>query len=425
MNKLNFLFSLALLITISAQSQPDSAQYYVSKAREAQERQDTLEYYSMITRASTFHPYHQNILYQSALASAMTGHQEEAIDYLRRAIRIRSDFDLNHPAFQTVRDSPKFSELKDLQAQLAKTVIHSDTAFSIKEKTLHIECIASGESKGVFYFGSIHKRKIIRRDERGKISDFTTSGQDGITSVFGIKVDVKANLLWACASPIEEMEGFDKATKSAVFKYDVNSRKLLKQYVPSEAGIESFIFGDLTLDPRGMPYISDSKNNIIFRINPATDKLENFYSSKEFWNLQGISFSADGKTLFIADYIKGIFKLNMSTRELTKIEDSSLYLSTKSTDGMVFYKNSLIAIQNGVQPMRVTRYWLDKNSSSFSAATLIDNGHPAFNEPTIGCISGTDFYYVANSMWSGYNKDHSLKSEDQLEEVIILKVKLD
>lgn len=423
MNK--FIITLLIIFSIAggAAAQQDSIQYYFTRARQAQEKNDTSAFYTMITNAARLHPYQQNYLFFSAVASAMTGRNKESIDYLRRAIRIRSNFDLSNKAFDPIRETNDFKDIQKLQASAQVPVIHSDTAFVIREKTLHLECIAPGESSNTFYFGSIHKKKIIRRDSKGKVTDFTTSGQDGLTSVFGIKV--KHGALWACSSPMEEMEGYDTTSKSGVFKYDVKTGKLLKKYIPDEKGIKSYIFGDLTLDPKGEVYVSDTRNNIVFKVNEQTGTLDNFFSSPEFWNLQGISFSTDGKTLFIADYIKGIFKLDLKNMKLSKLKDQDLNLSLKSVDGMTFYNNSLIAIQNGIHPMRVTRYLLDGNFETITKAVVIDNAHPAFNEPTIGCLSGKEFYYVANSLWSGYNKDHSLKPEDQLQEVVILKSKLD
>ncbi len=425
MNKLLNTFLIVLTLTSTATAQQDSIQYYVSQARAANEKNDTTTFYAMITRAARLHPYQQNYLFQSAVASALVGKNNESIDYLRRAIRIRSNFDLGNKAFDPLRQSNEFRDLQKLQLALQEPIIHSDTAFVIREKTLHLECIAAGESPGTFYLGSIRKKKIIKRDSKGKVTDFTTSGQHGLTSVFGIKVDRRNSILWACSSPMEEMEGYDTMAMSAVFKFNIKNGKLVRKYLPNEKGITSYIFGDLTLGPEGEAYISDSKNNIIFKVNEQTGTLDNFFSSPEFWNLQGISFTPDGNTLFIADYIKGIFKLDVKTKKLSKLNDGNLQLSTKSIDGLTFYKNSLIAIQNAIHPMRVTRYLLGADFTTITKAEVIDNAHPAFNEPTIGCISDGGFYYIANSLWSGYNRDHSLKPEDQLQEVVILRSKLD
>jgi sugar lactone lactonase YvrE len=423
MNRRRIVFGLIIVISsLSAANAQDSIQYYFSKAREAQQRNDTALFYSMITNAARLHPYRANILYQSAIASSLTGRKAEAIDYLTRAVKVNANADVENKSFSTIRQSKEFDNIIKLQKFLTTPVITSDTAFVIKNKTLHLECIADGDV-GNLYFGSIHQRKIIKSDKYGNIEDFTSSGQDGLTSVFGIKVKTNTSTLWACSSPMREMVNYDSTATSGVFKYDLKLHKLLKKFTPSEAGIKEYVFGDLTLDPQGNAYVSDSRNNIIFRVNESMGMLDNFFSSKDFWNIQGITFSDDGSMLFIADYIKGVFKLDMKTKQLTKLKEN-INLSTKGIDGLIFYKDNLITIQNSISPMRVTKYQLGKNYNSLEKATIIDNDHPAFNEPTTGCMSGNELYYIANSLWSGYNEDHSLKSEDQLQDVVILKAKM-
>jgi outer membrane protein assembly factor BamB len=218
-----------------------------------------------------------------------------------------------------------------------------------------------------------------------------------------------------------EMENFDSLATSGVYQYDIKTGKLIRRYTSTEKN--DFIFGDLTLDPKGNVFVSDSKNNIIFVANQKTGKLENYFSSPEFWNLQGITFSKDGRYLFIADYIKGIFRLDTKEKSL-KLLTTDFDQSLKSIDGLTFYNNTLIAIQNAVVPMRVTQYRLNKSLDAIADFSIIDRGHPAFNEPTIGCVASDTLYYIGNSLWSGYTDQHQLKEFSALQEVVVLKAAL-
>jgi hypothetical protein len=396
-----------------------SLQELYENAQQARKSGDIGGFYDNITKAHKQHPYHQGILYQCGIAAALNRKNDEAISYLRRAIHVNATFDLN---IDELKSLPGLDQLKTLQLELQKPIINSTTAFIISEKTFHIESIAKGENDNVFYFGSIHKRNIVKRNSNGIISNFTAPAQDGLASVFGVKVDASKKVLWACSSPMLEMENYDSTVQSGVFKYDVKSGKLIAKYLPA-ADKKKFVFGDLYLSNKGQVFVSDSENNIVFIVNEQTGKLDEFFSSDEFWNLQGITSSDDGKYLFIADYVKGIFRLDLATKSLIQIA-SDIEVSLKSIDGLTFYKNTLIAIQNAVMPMRVTRYTLDPSLGKITGYAILDRGHQAFNEPTIGCLSGNDFYYVANSLWSGYDKDHQLKPVDQLQEVIILRATL-
>jgi DNA-binding beta-propeller fold protein YncE len=414
-----FVLSLCFLATFaSAQS---TLQQYQVAARDAYKSKDYKKFKEMILEAHKLHPFHQGILYQTGLAYALNDEPKESIKYLKQAIQIKADYDLATTDLQSLNELPDFEDLKKLQVYLLKPIVNSDTAFIIHQKDLHIEAVAAGEKKNVFYLGSIHKRKIIRSDAQGNISDFTTTAQDGLTCVFGIKVDTKKNLLWACASPFPIMENFDSTATSGIFKYDLKSKKLLTRFVPPDK--REYAFGDLTLDNAGNPFISDSKNSTIFTVDQANGKLVEFYKSDQFWSLQGITFSDDGKYLFIADYVKGIFRLTMESKKLIQLT-ANFDESLKSIDGMTFHNKALIAIQNLVTPMRATLYKLNDSMDVLTSFNVIDRGHPAFNEPTIGCISDNIFYYVANSLWSGYTPDNKLKPQSELQDVVILKFRV-
>jgi hypothetical protein len=402
-----------------ALAQNDSINYYFGKAKQAKELKNYPEFYTMISKAHKLHPYHPNILLQTAIASALIGKEEQAIKMLGRTLHVKANIDLDNPDLEALRSTTGFAALKSLQEDLMKTVVQSDTAFVIPDRTVHIECIATGERKNIFYAGSINKRKILRI-ENGKTSEFISEGQDGLASVFGIKVDAKQNVLWACASPMNETGRRDSTDVSAVYKFDLRSGKLLAKYLPE--GFNEYVFGDLVISPQGMVIVSDSKNNILFTVNEETKKLDKYFESKDFWNIQGISFNKSGSALYISDYIKGVFQLDTKTKTLRKLREA-FDLSTKSIDGLTYYENSLIAIQNYIVPMRVTQYLMNENGD-LKSYRIIDKAHPAFNEPTIGCISGDTFYYVANSAWSGYEKDFTLKPPDQLHEPVVLMVNL-
>jgi hypothetical protein len=239
--------------------------------------------------------------------------------------------------------------------------------------------------------------------------------------VFGVSVDAKRNILWACASPMPEMENFDSSARSAVFKYDLKTRKLLQKYLTSEK--QDNALGDMTLDAQGKPFISDSKTATIFTVDEKSGQLVNYFRSEEFWSIQGITFSDDGKYLFVADYVKGIFRIKLDDKTLTLLP-TKFDASVKSIDGLTFYNNQLVAIQNLVFPMRSTVYRLNAAMDELVSFQILDRAHPAFNEPTIGCVANDSFYYVANSLWSGYTQERKLKPESELQEVVILKSSL-
>ena len=109
---------------------------------------------------------------------------------------------------------------------------------------------------------------------------------------------------------------------------------------------------------------------------------------------------------------------------LRKISTEQFDLSTKSVDGLLYFNNSLLALQNSIQPMRATQYFLSDDKLYLTGYKIIDRAHPAYPEPTIGCLVGTTYYYVANSAWGSYNEQHQLVSADKLRSPVILRCDL-
>jgi sugar lactone lactonase YvrE len=415
---------LFCLLSAEAYGQDKGLPFYYAQAKEAYRKKSYPKFYEMIKEAHTLSPYHQGILYQLGLAASLTGRKEEAIENLKQAILIDNRFKLEGLAdFNLIKGTPEFLKLLDLQKELGRRIIHSDTAFVITDRSLHAEGIEFDPVDNTFYLGSIHKRKIIARTPDGRVTDFCQEGIEGMTSIFGIKADAKRNVLWACSSPVPEMENYDSAARSAVFKFDLTTRKLIEKFQRSRYERDGD-FGDLILSDDGEVFVSDGKNNMIFKVNEKRHQLEPFFGSPDFLNMQGLAFSKNEKYMFVSDYVKGIFRLTLRTREFVPIS-CSLDASLKGIDGLLYYENSLIAIQNGVNPSRIVRYFLNSSQNQIIRYEVIDRKHPAFGEPTMGVVAGDVLYYIANSQWGGYTENHQIKPNDQLQDIVILKSKLD
>lgn len=403
-------------------SQDLSLQERYNLAKEAYRLKDYSVFYDHISKALEMHPYHQGIMYQKALAAVHMQKPEEAVALLRNAILINTSFDLSLEDFNSLHEREDFKRIQELKTELNKPIQTSTRAFTISDSQLHAESITPGLKTGTFFVTSIHKRKVIFIDERGIISDFIASKQDELGAAMSVKVDPKTNSLWVASTITPEMMDYDSTLASAIYQFDLRTRKLIARYEPQHEAKE-FFFGDLILNKAGDVFVSDSRNNVIFKVNRQTKKLDPYFSSSEFWNIQGIGFSDDETHLFIADYIKGIFKLTLKTKEL-KLLSVEAIASVKGVDGLYVYGNKLITIQNGVQPMRVMEFTLNNTHDAIVAAHTIDRAHADFNEPTNGCLVNNTLYYVANSQWNGYDEQKRIKPATELQPIVILKSQL-
>lgn len=428
MRKARSLLIFFSLCHVSSFAQENAAKDFASywrAATTAYEAKDYTAYFENLKAAVQFRPDNPTMKYNLAGANALVGNKQEALTLLMNVAEMGLVYD---PAadtdFESIKNSEEFKSILGLIEKNKAPINHSEVAFKLPEKNLITEGVAYDPASETFYVGSIYQRKIVSIDKQATIKDFA-SEQDGLWSIFGLKVDAKRRTLWVCSTVTPQMRGFQKEDegKSAVFKFDLKTSKLIKQYsLPDQS--KRHWFGDLTITSRGDVLISDSQApGAVYAIFAEKDRLELFISSEPFRSPQGIALSADEKQLFVADYSIGILVFDMATKKYVKLTAPG-NVSLIGIDGMYFYKNSLIAIQNGVRPHRVIRFFLNRNFDHVERAEVIEANNPLFNEPTLGVLVKNELYYIANSQWGSFTDDNVIFPLEKLQEPVILKAKL-
>ena len=147
-------------------------------------------------------------------------------------------------------------------------------------------------------------------------------------------------------------------------------------------------------------------------------------TSPLFRSLQGVAPTLDGRTVFLADYSRGLLALDVATGEVTRLEDAA-NMSSRGCDGIVLDAHeAIIAVQNGVAPARVMRFVIDPARRRVLAATVIDRNAAIADEPTIGTIAGEEFVYVANSQWEKYDESGLRRAGTRLTAPVLLALPL-
>jgi len=159
----------------------------------------------------------------------------------------------------------------------------------------------------------------------------------------------------------------------------------------------------------------------VYIVRQGSDKLDTFFAGEPFVSPQGLDFTRDQQRLFVADYSKGVFVIELKTKKITSIASDFTLLGI---DGLYSYKDSLIAVQNGVNPQRIIKLTLNKDLSRFDRFETIEVNNPVFDEPTLGVLVKNDFYFVANSQWGAIDESGHLAAEDKLKDPLVLKLHL-
>jgi hypothetical protein len=179
----------------------------------------------------------------------------------------------------------------------------------------------------------------------------------------------------------------------------------------------------LLLSSRGDVFATDSISPIIYFIPREKDEIELFLADPAFVNLQGLDFTPDKKQLFVADYAKGIFLVDLKTKKTTALSFAP-NVTLLGIDGLYLFRGSLIAVQNGINPPRLARLRLSKDLLRVERLETIQANDPVFDEPTLGVLVKDTFYLIANSQWGAIDDKGQLAAADKLKEPTVLKIKL-
>lgn len=394
-----YLVTVFLFFSLYGSSQ--SLKELYNNSLQKYQNKDFTGFLTATQQLDSLRPSHPTYTYNLACAYALNGRTEESIASLRKCLLMNNTvvFD-KETDLESIKKSEEYKSLLELQSELNTPVISSVKKILLSERDLHPEGLLYLKKSKQWLVTSIRNRKVVGFDiVSGKCTDWFAN--PGLFSVFAIKADNDEKSLWLTSSSIPEMKGFTKELegKSVILKIDIKTKKVEQRFELNG----NHVLGDLVIDKKGNVFISDSGEAVIYKI--ANDKLEIWLDlKKEAFNLQGLTFNDKQNELFIADYLKGILRINVSNpsdRNWLKLPSNT---TSKGIDGLLWHKKSLLAIHNGVRPIRIVQYFLNEKIE-ITDTRILDNNRPEFDEPALGTITDNKLYFFANAPWKAYDKE--------------------
>ena len=400
------------------------------KANKAFEKEDYKVGAESLKTAYLINPEDDLIINLLAESYVMVGDRSASLMWLRRLLTVSPCFFHLPETAASVLNSEEYRDLA-LAAKAKRIHSHgSELAFMLSETDLIPEGIAYDPVDKAFFLSSLHKRKIVRVRLRTRhrppiVEDFTSQGQDGLYSTLGMKVDAERRVLWVCSSAESFMKEYSEsdAGKAALFKYDLNTRKLIRKY---EVGPNPrHLLNDIALNAEGDAFVTDTATGEIFTVSREKDELEIFIPAGRFESPNGIAISNDGRKLFVSDLPFGVYVVDSETKRSERLPQS-VGISPSGSDGLYFYDNSLIGIINIVSERngRVARFYLDGSAKAVTHAAVLDCNHPLYQWPTTGVVVGDSFFYIANSQFGSFNSEQRTFPQKYLRKVAVMRLKL-
>ncbi|HVR41408.1 MAG TPA: hypothetical protein VMU84_20095 [Thermoanaerobaculia bacterium] len=407
MRKLGWLLVLCASFVYAEEKTPQ--QLFVD-ARAAYDKKDFAAYLQTMDALTKLRPGHPIVLFNHAGALALNDKAAESVAELDRLARMQIAMDLSDHDLDSLRARDDFHAVEKSMSELRKQRIStSSVAFRIPHKDLITESIVYDAKTRSFFISAVHKRKILRRDARGKLHDFIT---DGIWGANGLGIDDKRRILYASSSAYDSVEGFvaTQGNQAALFAFNADTGALLAKY---DAPKGTFC-DDLTVAPDGTVYVSDSTGSVL-RLQPDAKELDTFVAKGAMRSPQGSAFG--NGALYVADYGGAIWSVDPKTATVTRVQEPT-DLAMIGIDGLEYHDGTLIGIQNGIEPARVVRFWLDGNR--ITRSQILEMNHPMMSEPTIGVVVGSDFYFLAASQ----NRTVVANEVEKLHDAVVLKIHL-
>ncbi len=389
-----YLLIILLLSVNYIQAQESSLKVLYEESIAAYEAKDYKSFLSYSIRLNDIRPNHPTLSYNLAAAFALNNKKDEAIAALKHHLGMNASKDyMNDDDFTSLRESESYKQIEAYVDSLNTRIERSKLSLTLPQNEDHFESITHDPADNSFYLGSVNTRSVLKF-QKGAFVKYLSERND-LFAVMGLDIDKKRNVLWICSATLPQMNDYSDSLEnlSSVFAIDLYTGNVLKKFMVNNATL-----GDITSDGKGNAIASDSYRNKLYNFSLAGYQVF-MELPKEIINLQGLALNK--KSLYVADYLTGLYEINLDDQLLTKLNNNGLY-SDKGIDGLLYYKDNLIAFQNGTSPKRVFALGLDK--SKVTQVKTIDQSLAYKGEPTQGVIVNNELIFIANSAWNAYSK---------------------
>ena len=426
-SKLAAVSCLAATLLAGALSAEDdsfvaAARVYVQAAQEAQKAGRTQAALEALLAAAALRPQHGGIAFELGAAEVAAGRLEEAAQSLQRAAAMG----IAAPAETRAELAPCRAH-RACAAALAAIARNreprttSRIAFTFPGGGLIPEGLAYDPGADAFFVSSVRERRILRLDPSRAVHPFADRSS-GLWAALGMAIDAPRRRLWVATAALAEMADGVAADegRSALVALDLDSGRGVARYeLPHD---RRHALGDVIVTPGGDVLATDSTSPAIYRLPANGSALETIAAGEPFVSPQGLTPSADGRRLFVADYAKGIFAVDLASRRVRLLE-APRTAGILGIDGLYLAGRALLAIQNGTDPPRLLRLAVEEDR--ITSVQVLDSAHPAATDPTLGVVAGNRFFYIGNSQWNAARLGGVMDPAVKLEDPVILGMDLE
>lgn len=284
----------------------------------------------------------------------------------------------------------------------AAPLVASSTRYVLPEALKLVEGIAHDPKTGTLYFATVAGRALWALD-KDRLDAVPLPAESG--SLFGLGLDADRRVLWM-ASGVAEPTPAPEAAFRGLIGLDLTGKAgpWLVPIAPKASP------ADLLVLPDGTVIVADGQGGGLYRCLPQCTALEPLVPASRLKSPQGMALSADGKSLIVADYGSGLWRVPMADPDRMSLVVSARPAMLDGLDGLVGHRDRIIAIQNGTQPRRILSLRLSRDGKRLEELVVLERLPTDAGEPTLGTVIGREFLYVADSQWEIWDKGGNPKA---------------
>ena len=424
MRSLKLLSSLALIIAVFVPAHAIDRDHYQSLMKKLSERARAKDWQGardVLTEVGRELPAPTpRYLLLVASMEARLGHKEEAIQWLDRFAATGLNFDIaKDEELKGLLEDEAGRKIADRIQESQKPVTNAELVCPLPQADIMPEDIAyvkpsNAKIAPYFIVSSIQHHTLYRVEapkDGGKqclLFDLKIGTEAKRWPTMAVSYDASRNALWMTTSAMPGFSGFPKedSGKAALLELDPSSGKVLHRFDLAAAG--PAVLGDMCVTADGTVYVTDSIGGGVYRLRGdlQTAKLEKIANG--LFSPQTPALARDGKRLFVADYSMGIAVIDLASASPTAKASYLPHLENVAVvtiDGLYLDGDSLIGIQNGIDPIRILRMNLNHAQTEITGAEIIEQASERMGDPTHAVLANGWFYVSANVGWSQVDDD--------------------
>lgn len=375
-----------------------------------------------LQRLTALQPNVADLKLALATTYALRGEKQETYDLLLRMQKQGLGYDLsNNPNFAKVSETRVWKYVVDNLNLNLKPFGEGKVAFTLPKGDYLFDSLAFDPQRKKFLVGSVRDGTVRLVGEDGKLRDFIApTAANGLWSVYAMAAVPEDDALYLASTSSVYFKNFNKDDygKAGVFKFKLSNGQFVEKYLLAPDA-EASTLSSIAAGPGGQVFAADGLRNRIYRLDGGALKI--VVENPQLTSVRGLAFDPDGKRLYFADYVLGVFGVDLAAGTGFDLEYDVSKLVLGGVDGLYWHQHALVVIQNGMTPHRVMRLSLNDAGRKITRAAPLDAANPEFKLPTYGAIDGDGLYFIANSQKNDYGTYGTPKDDAKLEAVRVFR----